>query len=53
MHENELFLPHQRRDFEACKQRFQKHYFTGSTTEGATFEEHQKKRVLAPFKEPS
>jgi hypothetical protein len=47
------FLAAQRNgDIEAIKQRYQKHYFNGATNEGVPFEDHQKKRILQPFKYP-
>lgn len=47
------FLEAQRRgDLEAIKKKYQKHYFQGSTNDGAFFEGHQKKRNLANFEAP-
>jgi ADP-heptose:LPS heptosyltransferase len=39
----------QRGDPGALRQKFQKHYFRGTTNQGVSFLEHQKARRLAPF----
>jgi len=36
-------------DPKVLKQKFQKHYFRGCTTQGVFFQDHQKARKLAPF----
>jgi hypothetical protein len=37
----------------ALKDRFEKHYFNGTSNDGRQFDDHQKKRVLATFVEPA
>jgi hypothetical protein len=46
---HEFWEAQRRGDYEACKLKYQKHYFKGTTNTGVFFEGHQKKRTLAPF----